>query len=110
MKNITKILALVIAIAGGSFQAQANWTEETCNALSGMAGSIMALRQRDTTMAEALTIVRGVEGSENYEPSLTRIIVMAYKEPAFNGQEAKDRSVRRFSDMFLVECYSTLQD
>lgn len=87
--------AIILLSALLSFGASAS--QDKCFELSGLVQSIMDARQRGMPMQQVLTILKG-------EPSVTPIVIEAYKVPHFGSPQFKQRAVTEFTNEFLVTC------
>lgn len=92
-KNI--IIAAVVATF--SLPVMADTPLENCKIVSNLANTIMERRQEGADMAGLLEIAKDSELA-------TMLIMEAYKQPQFNTEAIKLRTIRNFKNNVMREC------
>ncbi|EPE99551.1 hypothetical protein RGCCGE502_05190 [Rhizobium grahamii CCGE 502] len=82
--------------------AYAENSTETCRAVGETAKTVMEARQRNADMSKLMEIMdRTGEGKEFYR----RIVILAYKRPAWHTQKLRDEAISQFSNDIQLACY-----
>lgn len=92
-KNI--IIAAVVATL--SLPALADTPLENCKIVSDLANTIMERRQDGADMAGLLEIAKDSDLA-------TLLIMEAYKQPQFNTEAVKSRTIRNFKNDIMRKC------
>lgn len=91
---------LIAAAMTLSLGAAADEKADTCSDINALAESIMSSRQAGVDMAKMMTVAKnsGIE-------KLARILIIAaYEQPQFNGEDYRRKSVAEFKNKVYLQC------
>lgn len=101
------ILGMIVALLATSAMAQpaAPASEETkkvswrerCDALSGLAGSIMEAHQTGVSMSAAMR-------AADSDPLTEKMIIAAYEKPRYSTDKMKRQEIAEFRDTVYLMC------
>lgn len=80
-----------------------------CNTLAVNATVTMRARQNGVPLSQILGLIEeNLSGTAGSAVGTARDVALrAYEQPAFQGEEFKQRAVTEFSNEIMVECYRT---
>ncbi|TIV12713.1 MAG: hypothetical protein E5V95_35670, partial [Mesorhizobium sp.] len=84
--------------------ARAETVTESCNAIGGLARSVMTKRQSGADMSEIMTAVESID-QKDFIPIARSIVIAAYGIPRWNGEELKQQAISDFANDVQVRCY-----
>lgn len=88
--------ALFTAFLLASTQAQPT-PLEVCTSYAELAETLMEGRQAGVSMARAMDVAKD-------DPTVSKMVIMAYDEPRMSVEENKRRAVEDFRDLIFMGC------
>lgn len=95
--KLTTLAALAALTFPTISTAQEPAPDEICGVLAQYAQSIMTIRQRGGSLAQALTTAEAL-------PSLRGLVLAAYDEPRFSTADFQERAISEFRDEVHLAC------
>lgn len=104
MKKMILTLGLIIAICGPAY------SEDFCETLGEAAESIMEARQNEAPMGKILKIMTNGLGPQTGADLMNNMVIAAYEHPAYYSKDMQRKSIARFKNKILLECYKAKID
>jgi opacity protein-like surface antigen len=96
MKKLLIVAALTATLSAPAFAADK--PKNRCVEIYNLAQAVMEVRQRQVS----INLVMGESPSETLRP----IVIDAYSQPAYSGDEYQKSSVDKFANKYALACYS----
>ncbi|MBW9113170.1 hypothetical protein JNB88_05845 [Rhizobium cauense] len=107
--NVRRVFYIAAIFLVG-IPAYAVSSTETCSAVGETAKSVMDARQKNTDMSKLMEIMdRTGDGDEGTQEFYRKIVILAYKRPAWHTQKLRDEAVAQFSNDIQLACFQNAE-
>lgn len=99
MKKILFIGLLVLLMTSFSYAG------DNCREIGALAETIMTKRQAGVDITTMLDIVENQDVPEEIKKVSKSLVINAYDFSEYSTQEYKEKAIRKFKTIVMVECY-----
>ena len=92
-----KSICIIAALSAAPVAAQAQTVSETCEKVGELAGLIMTARQNGAAISKVMAAM----DADSFE----KLVINAYEQPRYSGQEYKKRAVEDFRNEVETACF-----
>ena len=112
MRLMTIFIAMMIFLPLESIYAEEeNETDtmmELCAGIQSLAETIMATRQKGTSISTIMKIVKNIATNKKQEEILVEMVIDAYDKPQYSGEEYRKKTTNEFANKWALECYKEI--
>lgn len=101
------VLSSVLLLLATAAHGEETW-EDVCESFGSTSESIMEQRQKGVPMSKLMKAIGGMDASEHFLATLKDIVIEAYEEPQYRGDDYTADAVRRFRNKVELDCYKAL--